>query len=55
MIIRSDETADITVLDGGTMRLHLLQPAVGGRFPGIVLFPEIYQVTAGLFLGWARG
>jgi carboxymethylenebutenolidase len=46
MIIRSDETADIAVPDGGTMRLHLFRPAVEGRFPGILLFSEIYQVTA---------
>ncbi len=46
MIIRSDETADVTVPGGGTMRLHLFRPAVEGRFPGIVLFSEIYQVTA---------
>jgi carboxymethylenebutenolidase len=46
MIIRSDETADIAVPDGGTMRLHLFRPAIEGRFPGILFFSEIYQVTA---------
>jgi carboxymethylenebutenolidase len=28
------------------MRLHIFRPAMPGRFPGIVLFSEIYQVTA---------
>ena len=46
MIIRSDETADIAVPGAqGPMRLHLFRPAVPGRFPGIVLYSEIYQVT----------
>lgn len=46
MIIRSDETQDIEVPGSGTMRVHLFRPAVDGRFPGIILFSEIYQVTA---------
>lgn len=46
MIIRSDETADIAVPgSGGPMRLHLFRPAVPGRFPGLVFYSEIYQVT----------
>ena len=28
------------------MRLHMLRPAAPGRYPGIVLFSEIFQVTA---------
>jgi carboxymethylenebutenolidase len=44
MIIRSDETADIGTA-AGTMRLHLFRPALEGRYPGVVLFSEIYQVT----------
>src|ERR1700759_4484898 len=46
MIIRSDETADISVPGApGPMRLHLFRPAGPGRFPGLVLYSEIYQVT----------
>jgi carboxymethylenebutenolidase len=46
MIIRSDETADIAVPGSdGQMRLHLFRPAAPGRFPGIVFYSEIYQVT----------
>ena len=46
MILRSDETADVAV-DGaaGPMRLHLFRPAADGRFPGVMVFSEIYQVT----------
>ena len=46
MIIRSDEAADVAV-DGvsSPMRLHVLRPATDGRFPGVLLFSEIYQVT----------
>ena len=46
MIIRGDEAADIAVPGGGTMRLHLIRPAIPGRFPGVLFFSEIYQVTA---------
>ena len=46
MIIRSDETQDIEVPGGGAMRMHLFRPAAEGRFPGVLLFSEIYQVTA---------
>lgn len=46
MIITSDETADIPVPGApSAMRLHLFRPAVAGRYPGILLFSEIYQVT----------
>lgn len=41
MIIRSDETADVGTASGA-MRLHLFRPAPEGRYPGIVLFSEIY-------------
>ncbi len=46
MIIRSDEFSDLPAVDGGVMRVHLFRPAVEGRFPGMLLFSEIYQVTA---------
>lgn len=46
MILRSDETQDVEVPGSGAMRLHLFRPAVEGRFPGVLLFSEIYQVTA---------
>ena len=45
MIIRSDETEDVPVPEGGAMRVHLVRPAVPGRFPGVLFFSEIYQVT----------
>ncbi|MCC2976493.1 dienelactone hydrolase family protein [Sphingomonas sp. PL-96] len=46
MILRSDETQDVEVPGRGMMRMHLFRPAVEGRFPGVLLFSEIYQVTA---------
>lgn len=47
MIIHSHETADIAVPGApGTMRLHLFRPAIPGRFPGILFYSEIFQVTA---------
>jgi carboxymethylenebutenolidase len=45
MILRSDETMDVGMPGGGAMRLHLFRPATEGRFPGVLLFSEIYQVT----------
>jgi carboxymethylenebutenolidase len=30
----------------GAMRTHIVRPTAPGRFPGIVLFSEIFQVTA---------
>ncbi len=45
MIIRSDEATDVAVGGSGPMRLHLFRPAVPGRFPGVLFFSEIYQVT----------
>lgn len=45
MIIRSDESEDVPVPGSDAMRLHLFRPAVPGRFPGVLFFSEIYQVT----------
>jgi carboxymethylenebutenolidase len=49
MRLEDDSFADLALGDG-VMRLHLLRPAVtgsaGGRFPAILLYSEIYQVTA---------
>lgn len=46
MILRSDETTDVDVPGSGAMRIHWFRPAVEGSFPGLVLYSEIYQVTA---------
>ena len=45
MIIRSDEFEDVAVPGHGTMRIHLFRPAIEGRFPGVLFFSEIYQIT----------
>jgi len=46
MILHSEETQEVDVPDSGLMRMHLFRPAEPGRFPGVLLFSEIYQVTA---------
>ncbi|MGA1807374.1 dienelactone hydrolase family protein [Sphingobium sp. WW5] len=45
MIIVSGEFEDIPVGSDGSMRMHLFRPARDGRFPAILFFSEIYQVT----------
>lgn len=45
MILRSDEYADLSTAYG-PMRTHLFRPVAEGKYPGIVLYSEIFQVTA---------
>ncbi len=45
MIIRTDEHEDVPVPGSSPMRVHLFRPAGPGRFPGVLFFSEIYQVT----------
>lgn len=45
MTLRDEETADIPT-PTGPMRASLFRPAADGRFPGVVLFSEIFQITA---------
>ncbi len=45
MILADPGTADIAT-PTGPMRTHVFRPHGDGRFPGVVLFSEIYQVTA---------
>lgn len=44
MIITADEYADLAT-PFGSMRTHVLRPVAPGRYPGLVLFSEIFQVT----------
>ena len=46
VIIKADESVDLSIPGTTSLRVHLFRPAIGGRFPGVVLFSEIYQVTA---------
>ena len=46
MIITTDAATDIPVPNATPMRTHIFRPAADGRFPGVLLFSEIYQVTA---------
>ena len=44
MIIAPEESVDLKT-DYGPMRTYVLRPAAAGRYPGLVLFSEIFQVT----------
>jgi carboxymethylenebutenolidase len=45
MRLEADSFSDVP-MDGGVMRVHVLRPQAEGRFPGILMYSEIYQVTA---------
>lgn len=44
MILKDDETVDLPT-PNGPMRAYVFRPAAPGRYPGLVLFSEIFQVT----------
>jgi len=44
MTLKEDEAVDLAT-PGGPMRTHVFQPAAKGRYPGLLLFSEIFQVT----------
>jgi len=44
MIIRDDEVVELQT-PTGPMRTYIFRPAAGGRYPGVVFFSEIFQVT----------
>jgi carboxymethylenebutenolidase len=44
VIIKDSETVDIET-PTGPMRTHLFRPVAEGRYPGVVLFSEIFQLT----------
>jgi carboxymethylenebutenolidase len=45
MIILADAHDDIAT-PSGLMRMHMVRPAGPGRYPAVLFFSEIYQVTA---------
>ena len=45
MTIKDNEYLDLPT-PKGPMRTHLFRPAAPGKYPGLVLFSEIFQVTA---------
>lgn len=45
MIYRNDEHADLET-PCGLMRTHIFRPIAEGKYPAIILYSEIYQVTA---------
>ena len=44
MILKDDEAVDL-LTPSGPMRTHVFRPAAAGRYPGLALFSEIFQVT----------
>src|SRR4051812_11136295 len=44
MVIKDAEVVELST-PSGPMRSYVLRPAAPGRYPGIVLFSEIFQVT----------
>ncbi|MBV9298010.1 MAG: dienelactone hydrolase family protein, partial [Verrucomicrobia bacterium] len=44
MTIKDDESIDLQT-PTGPMRTYILRPVAEGRYPGLVLFSEIFQVT----------
>ena len=44
MILRDTESVELST-PTGPMRTHLFRPVAPGRYPGILLYSEIFQVT----------
>jgi len=44
MVITDNESIDLST-PTGSMRTHLFRPVAEGRYPGVVLYSEIFQVT----------
>lgn len=44
MVIKDTEFADIST-GTGPMRTYIFRPAAAGKYPGVVLYSEIFQVT----------
>src|ERR1043165_9753045 len=44
MTIKDDISVDLAT-PSGPMRTYIFRPAAPGRYPGVVLFSEIFQVT----------
>src|ERR1700734_3913310 len=45
MIVADTEYVDLSTPDG-PMRTHIVRPAGPGRYPGILVYSEFFQVTA---------
>ena len=45
MIILNDQHVDLDT-PNGPMRTHIVRPAAPGRYPGILFYSEIFQITA---------
>jgi len=52
MIIKDSESVDVHT-STGPMRTYLFRPATEGRYPGLLLFSEIFQVTGRIERSWS--
>jgi len=53
MIIKDTESVDIPT-STGPMRTYLFRPAAEGRYPGLLVYSEIFQVSGPIRRGAAR-
>ena len=44
MTIKEDEVVEIQT-PTGAMRTNIFKPAAAGKYPGVVLFSELFQIT----------
>ncbi len=44
MLLKDSEIVDLQT-PTGEMRAHIFRPAAPGKYPGILMFSEIFQVT----------
>ena len=45
MVVIDSEFVDVET-PSGTMRTHIVRPSAPGKYPGVVLYSEIFQITA---------
>ncbi|SNS75793.1 carboxymethylenebutenolidase [Granulicella rosea] len=45
MVIINNEHVDLET-PSGVMRTHIVRPAAAGKYPGLIFFSEIFQITA---------
>ena len=53
-MIITTETVDIPTADGGAMRCLLTRPTAPGRWPGVVFYSDIFQITGPMRRACAR-
>jgi carboxymethylenebutenolidase len=44
VVLKEEQAVDVSTATG-PMRTYLLRPAAEGRYPGVILYSEIFQMT----------